>query len=332
MKNLSGPERAAIVVLGLGEDKVGNILSKLDEDEVRIVSQAMAALGNISAEVVEDTYAQFTNEMTSIGSVLGSYDSTEKLLRQALDNDQVELIMEELRGPAGRTMWDKLANVNEEVLSSYLKNEYPQTVAVILSKMKSGNAAAILKTLPETFSMEVVMRMINMESVQKEILDDIEKTLRTDFMSNLSRTQKRDPYELMADVFNNFDRSTEAKFLDMLEERNKDATERIKALMFTFEDIKNADQQSIQTILRVVDKDKLTIAMKGASEDLKDLFFSNMSERAAKLMKEDMEAMGPVKLKEVDEAQSAVVNTTKDLIDKGEVTVASGDDEDELIY
>lgn len=329
---LSGPERAAIIILGLGEEKASKIFALLDEDEIRSVSQAMASLGKVTPETVEDTYATFTNEMTSIGSVSGSYENTEKLLMKALNKEQVEAIMEEIRGPAGRTMWDKLANVNEEILSSYLKNEYPQTVAVILSKIRPAHAASVLATFPENFSMEVVTRMIQMESVQKEVVDDIERTLRTDFMSNLARTSKRDPYEVMADIFNNFDRSTEAAFLESLEEKNKDAAERIKSLMFTFEDIKKIDGQGIQTLLRVVDKDKLALAMKGGSEDLKELFFTNMSERAAKLMKEDMEATGPVKLKDVEEAQGVVVNTTKDLIDKGEVIVADEGEDEEMVY
>lgn len=133
--------------------------------------------------------------------------------------------MEEIRGPAGRTMWDKLGNVNETVLVNYLKNEYPQTVAVVLSRIKSEHAARVLGALPEDFAMECVQRMLRMESVQKEILDKVEQTLRVEFMSNLARTQKRDSHEMMAEIFNNFDRQTEGRFITALEERNRDAAE-----------------------------------------------------------------------------------------------------------
>jgi flagellar motor switch protein FliG len=229
-------------------------------------------------------------------------------------------------------MWDKLANVNENVLANYLKNEYPQTVAVVLSKIRPEHAARVLAALPEEFSMEVVMRMLRMEAVQKEVLDKVEQTLRTEFMSNLARTNRRDAHEMMAEIFNSLDRNTEARFLAALEERSRDAAERIKALMFTFEDLIKLDPSGVQTLLKSVEKDKLGLALKGASETLRDLFFSNMSERASKLLREEMEGMGPVRLKDVDEAQMLMVNTAKELAAKGDIMLADNKGEDELIY
>jgi len=239
--------------------------------------------------------------------------------------------MEEIRGPAGRTMWDKLGNVNETVLANYLKNEYPQTVAVVLSKIKPDHAGRVLTQLPESFAMEVVMRMLRMEAVQKEVLDDVERTLRNEFFSSLARTNRRDSHELIAEIFNSLDRSTETRFITALEERNRDSAERIKALMFTFEDLSKVDGMAIQGILRAAEKEKLPLALKGASEGLRDLFFSNMSERAAKLLREDLAAMGPVRLKDVEEAQSYLVALAKDLAARGEIVIAEGG-EDELVY
>jgi flagellar motor switch protein FliG len=218
------------------------------------------------------------------------------------------------------------------VLANYLKNEYPQTVAVVLSKIKPDHAARVLGLLPESFAMEVVMRMLRMEAVQKDVLDDVERTLRTEFMSNLARTNRRDAHEMMADIFNNLDRQTENKFLAALEERNRESAERIKALMFTFEDLGRLDPTAIQTLLRSVDKDKLAISLKGASESLRDLFFSNMSERAGKIMREEMSAMGPVRLKDVDESQMHMVQVAKDLAAKGEIIISEGKGDDELVY
>ncbi|MCG8690591.1 MAG: flagellar motor switch protein FliG, partial [Minwuiales bacterium] len=247
-------------------------------------------------------------------------------------DDRVEIIMEEIRGPAGRTMWDKLANVNESILGNYLKNEYPQTVAVVLSKIKPDHAARVLTELPEDFTLEVITRMLRMENVQKEVLDKIEDTLRLEFMSNLARTNRRDPHELMAEIFNNLDRTTENRFTSALEERNRESAERIKALMFTFEDLAQLDPAGVQTMLRVVEKDKLAMALKGASDSLRDLFFSNMSERAGKILREDMEAMGPVRLKDVESSQMEMVNLAKDLAAKGEIVLAEGGADDELVY
>ena len=229
-------------------------------------------------------------------------------------------------------MWDKLGNVNEQVLAAYLKNEYPQTVAVVMTKIKPEHASKVLAALPEDFALECVNRMLRMESVQKDILDKVEATLRQEFMTNLARSAKRDAHEQMAEIFNNFDRQTEGRFMTALEERNKDAAERIKSLMFTFEDLGKLDGSSIQTLLRGIEKDKLGLALKGASPAMRDLFFNNMSERAGKILKDDMESMGPVRLKDVDEAQMKMVIVAKELAEKGEIMLSAGKSEDELVY
>jgi flagellar motor switch protein FliG len=328
---LTGPEKAAVVLLALGEDHA-TIWQNLDEEEIKEVSQAMASLGTVAANVVESLLVEFVSGMSGAGTIMGSFEQTQKLLAAFLPTDKVEALMEEIRGPAGRTMWDKLGNVNEAVLANYLKNEYPQTVAVILSKVKGEHAARVLAALPEDFALECVTRMLRMEPVQREILDKIEQTLRTEFMSNLARTSKRDSHEMMADIFNSFDRQTESRFMAALEERNRESAERIRALMFVFEDLSKLDPGGVQTLLRGVEKDQLGLALKGSSDALREMFFSNMSERAAKIMREDMEGMGPVRLKDVDQAQMKMVQVAKDLAAKGEIMLAGAGGDDELIY
>ena len=331
-RKLTGPEKAAVILLSLGEEHT-TLWKHLDDDEIKEVSQAMAGLGTVSAQVVEELLVEFVSGMSGSGAVMGSFEQTQRLLASFMPSDRVEGLMEEIRGPAGRTMWDKLGNVNESVLANYLKNEYPQTVAVVLSKIKPEHASRVLTALPEDFALECVQRMLRMEPVQREILDKIENTLRTEFMSNLARTSKRDSHEMMADIFNSFDRQTEARFIGALEERNREAAERIRALMFVFEDLNKLDPGGVQTLLRAVDKDSLGLALKGASETLREMFFTNMSERASKIMREDMESMGPVRLKDVDAAQMAMVQAAKDLAAKGEIMLAgAGGADDELIY
>jgi flagellar motor switch protein FliG len=331
IKNLHGTEKAAILLLALGED-AKPVWERLDDEELREISAAMSNLGPVKAEMVEFLIKDFVNRLSGSGSVTGSYDQTHKLLLQFLPKDKVEAMMEELRGPAGRTMWDKLGNVNEQVLANYLKNEYPQTVSVILSKIKTDHAARVLTALPNEFALEVIQRMLRMEPVQRDILEKIESTLRTEFMTNLARTSKRDSHEQMAAIFNNFDRQTEGRFLSLLEDKHKDSADRIRSLMFVFEDLSKLDPGGVQTLLRNVDKDKLGLALKGANDEMRNLFMSNMSERAAKLMREDMAAMGPVKLKDVDAAQQELVVAAKALADRGEIMLADGAGQDELIY
>jgi flagellar motor switch protein FliG len=331
-RTLTGPEKASMLMLALGDEHAAKLFALMDDEEIKEISQTMANLGTVSATLVERLFVEFSEQISTTGSLVGSYESTERLLSKVLAKDRVSLIMDEIRGPAGRTMWDKLGNVNEVVLANYLKNEYPQTVAVVLSKIKADHAARVLSQLPEGFAMEVVMRMLRMEAVNKEVLDDVERTLRTEFMSNLARTNRRDAHELIAEIFNNLDRGSEARFLAALEERNRTSAERIKSLMFTFEDLSKVDPMGIQTLLRNSEKEKVPIALKGASDTLKELFFSNMSERAGKIMREDMAAMGPVRLRDVDDAQSYMVALAKELAAKGEIVMIDNKGDDELVY
>ncbi len=331
-RSLEGPEKAAILMLSLDEEHASQLFGLMDDEEIREISQTMANLGTVSSEVVERLFVEFADQISSTGSLTGTMASTERVLGGALSEERVATIMEEIRGPAGRTMWDKLANVNETVLANYLKNEYPQTVAVIMSKIKPEHASRVLTSLPETFAIDVITRMLRMEAVQKEVVDDVEQTLRTELMSNLARSQTQDSHEMMSEIFNSLDRGTEDRFMGMLEERNRDAAERIRALMFTFDDLAKIDPAGIQTLLRAVDKDKLGTALKGASDIVKDLFFDNMSERASKILREDMDAMGPVRMRDVDEAQAEMVNHAKDLAAKGEIMIAEGGADDELVY
>lgn len=329
---LSNQQKAAVLMLSLDEERSATLFSMMDDEEIKELSVIMASLGKINSNVVEQLLVEFNDRLSNTGSLIGTYESTERLLAKAMDKDRVSVIMEEIRGPAGRTMWDKLGNVNEHVLANYLKNEYPQTIAVILSKIRAEHAAKVIALFPENFAMEIVMRMLRMDSVQKEVLDGLEKTLRKEFMSNLSKSTRRDSHELIADIFNSLDRNTEARFMEALEERNRESADRVKSLMFTFEDLIRIDAQGIQVLLRNIDKDKLAVALKGASDTIKELFFNNMSSRAGKIIKEDMDSMGPVRLRDVEEAQQYVVTTAKDLANAGEIVVSEGKDSDELIY
>ena len=331
-RSLNGLQKSALLVMSVGEDTAAKIFQLMHDDEIREISQTMANLGTVNATVIERLFVEFADQISSTGTLTGTYESTERLLSKVLDRSKVDTIMEEIRGPAGRTMWDKLGNVHESVLANFLKNEYPQTVAVVISKVKPDHGARVLSMLPEAFAMEVIMRMLRMESVQKDILDDVERVLRNEFMSNLARTSRRDAHEMIAEIFNNLDRASESRFLSALEERNRDSAEKVRSLMFTFDDLGKLDPGGVQTLLRNVEKDKLPLCLKGASEALRDLFLSNMSERASKMLREDMAAMGPVRLRDVEEAQLAMVTVAKELASKGEIMLSDKKGEDELIY
>jgi len=329
---LSGPERAAVLMLALGDQYGERVWKLLDDDELRQLSIVMSTLGTVEAEAVEGLLLQFVGRLSASGALMGNFDATERLLQMYLPAERVSGLMEEIRGPAGRNMWEKLSNVQEQVLANYLKNEYPQTVAVVISKLRPEHAARVLAILPEELALDVVNRMLKMEAVQKDVIERLENTLRVEFMSNLSQTRRRDAHEVMAEIFNNFDRQTETRFLTSLEEQNRESAERIKTLMFTFDDLIKLDSASAQTLMRNVDKAKLAVALKGATDTVRQFFLGNMSTRAAKMLVDDMQAMGPVRLRDVDEAQALLVNLAKDLAARGEIMITKSRGDEELVY
>ena len=318
---MTGEQKAAVLMLALGEEPRSKLFKLLKEGEIRLLSAAMMQLGVVSASVVDQVCTEFQDSLGHPGTLVGGPETTERLLRGALPADRAIQVMQEIRGPAGDTMWEKLGHVSEVVLANYLKNEYPQTVAVVLSRLKPDHAGRVLPMLPDTFAIEVIMRMLRMESIQGDVLNGVEETLRSEFMTNLSSTQRRDSHEMMAEIFNTLDRASEAKFVAALEERNREAADKIKALMFTFDDLQRLTPANVQILLRAVEKDKLPMALKGASEGLRNLFFGNMSERAGKMLREDIEALGPVKLRDVDDAQATIVALAKDLAAQGQIEI-----------
>jgi flagellar motor switch protein FliG len=331
LKKFTGPQRAAALMLALGKEHGAPIWDQLSTDEIKELSSTISSLGRIPSVVVEYLLVQFTGEVASMASLHGSYETTERLLAGILPNDKVKEIMEDIRGPSGRTMWDKLSNVSETVLAGALKQEYPQTVAVILSKLRPDHAARVLAELPREFAVDVIMRMLRMDTVQKEVINQVEQTLKTEFMTNLSRSQKRDPHESMAELFNSLDRSTEEAMLTALDAKAPESAERIRALMFTFEDLANLLPPAIASIVRNADKREMALALKGAPDQLKQMFFNAMTERAAKLMREDMAGMGPVRARDCEEAQSSLVRLAKDLADRGEILLVDPKSDDAMI-
>lgn len=331
LKRFTGPQRAAALMLALGKDYGAPIWEQLSVDEIKELSSAIAQLGRVPAVVVEHLLIEFSGEVSSMSSLHGSYETTERLLDGILPTGRVKEIMDDIRGPSGRTMWDKLSNVSETVLAAYLKNEYPQTIAVILSKVKADYAARVLAELPRDLSVDVIMRMLRMDTVQKAVLAEVEATLKTEFMGNLSRAQRRDPHETMAEVFNALDRSTEEALLSALDESAPEAAERIRALMFTFDDLGNLLPSAIAAIVRAADKREMALAMKGAPDELRQVFFGAMTGRSAKLMREDIIGLGPVRSKDCEEAQSSMVRLAKILADRGEIQLVDPQSDEAMI-
>lgn len=329
---MSGPQRAAALLLLLGEAEGAPIWQRLEEDEIKTVSHAMVQLGSLEAETVEKLIIDFVSRLSSGGGITSNFERTESLLLKIFPSEQVSMIMAEIKGASGKRVWASIAQVDPEILAAFLRNEYPQTVAVVLSKVRSDYAAKVLTLLPEEFAIDVLNRMLRMETVQKEALRHIEETLRVEFVATIAQSARRDAHEMMADVFNAFDRQTEGRFLAALDQGNRGSAKRIRELMFTFEDLMKLDPGSVQTLMRSVDNETLCRALKGADERVRGFFMAQMSTRAAKNLTDEMSSIGPIRLKEVDEAQAKMTELAKDLADKGEIMIAKNSAEEELVY
>ncbi len=328
---LNGAQKVAIVLLSLSDEDATKIFSLMSEDEIAEVSHAMSYLGSVSPEVVHSVIYQLNNDITGDSMFLGNLHNTERLLEKVLDKERVSALMDEIKGPQGRNTWEKLANVNEELLALYFRNEHPQTAALVLSKISPDHAAKVLSNLPDSFAFEIISRILSLSNVKKEVLERVEKILRVEFISSVGKTQKNNSFEMLAEIFNNLDRSNETKFMNMLENNIPDAAAKIKEMMFTFEDLVKIDSKGIQRLLRDVEKSRLTLALKGASEDLKKILFASMSQRAAKIIEEDLMSLGSVRVRDVDSARADVVMAAKALIDNGEIDVSLNSDEEELV-
>lgn len=327
---LTGVQRVAIVLLSLSDENATRIFSLMTEDEISEISHAMSHLGSVSPDVIDSVMSNLNSDLAGDASFLGNIQTTERLLEKILDKDKVQNLMDEIRGPQGRNTWEKLANVNEELLALYFRNEHPQTAALVLSKISPDHAAKVLGNLPDSFAFEIISRILSMGNVKKEVLERVERILRAEFISSVGKTQKYDSFEMLAEIFNNFDRNSESKFMSMLENHLPDAATKVKDRMFTFEDLTKIDTKGIQRLLRDVEKSKLTLALKGASEDLKSIIFSSMSQRAASIIQEDLMALGKVRVKDVDSARAEVVAVAKSLMDAGEIDIVM-DNSDEFV-
>ena len=332
LEQMTGPQRAAALLLLLGEQEGAAIWKLLEEEEIKKVSHAMVQLGTLEAETVERLIVDFVQRLPTGGGLSSNFERTENLLLKIFPPDQVSSIMAEIKGASGKRVWASLTQIDPEILANFLRNEYPQTVAVVLSKVRPDYAARVLTILPEELAIDVLTRMLRMDTVQKEALRQIEETLRVEFVSTIAQSTRRDAHEMMADVFNAFDRQTETRFLAALDQANRGSAKRIRELMFTFEDLLRLDAGSVQTLMRSVDNTTLCRALKGADERVRGFFMAQMSQRAAKNLTDEMSSMGPIRLKEVDEAQAKMTELAKELAEKGEIMIGKNGGEEELVF
>lgn len=327
LDSLKGAEKVALVLMCADIESTEIIMNMMSDEELKRVTYAMTELPKNSKETVEDLLINFSKEVASVNPIVKSIGNIESFLVNILGEPKVSELLNDIKGPAGKDTWDKLSNINEELLANYLKNEYPQTIAFILSKIHPIQSAKVLQLFPRELTFDIIKRILNLDSVQKELLNTIEETLKEEFINSFNNVQEHDSTEVIAEIFNHLDSSEENYFMGLLEADNNEIAEEIRKLMFTFDDIIKIDGPGVQLIIRSIDKQDMNLALKGASTGIRDLFLSNMSNRAAAILEEELNTMGPVKLKDVNVAQTRIVNIVKGLVESGEVMIDDGTDE-----
>lgn len=328
---LSGPEKVAVMLLTLGEDQAGPLLERMDDSEVRIITRSMATLGSITGEVLEELIRRFTEQFSQGGSVIGSAESTERMLRSFLPADRVVDIMNYIRGPAGSTTWEKIAMVDNSMLAKYLNGEHPQTIAVVLSKIDPDQASHVLANLPDKMVPDVLRRMITMNSVPKEVLADIEEMLQRDLMLNYQTSQETNNLSHLAEIFNRTESDKSDQLLQNLREEHEDEVYQIKQLMFTFDDLMALDPHSLRTVIRSCESDTLTYALKGCDAETRNKIVGNLSERARAILIDNMDTLGPVLMRDVEAAKATMVRKAKELAEAGVIVIERGA-ESQMVY
>lgn len=330
-EKISGAERAAIFMLSLGEHAAAQVLKHMEPKEVQKVSTAMAALNNVSNTRVKDVLHSFRDvvrEQSSVGT--GGDEFVRKVLIGALGEDKASGVLDRvLKGKSSKGL-DSLKWMAPSAVADVIRNEHPQIVAIVLSYLESDHAAEVLRFLPAAVRSDVIIRVATLDSVPPAALEELNEVLEKQFSgAGSAQSAGVGGVKTAAAILNFIDSDTEAAINEAITERNAELAQKIQDQMFVFDNLLEVDGRGIQTILREVQSDLLIIALKGADDRMKEKIFSNMSARAADMMREDLDAKGPVRLKEVEEAQKEILAVARRLADAGDISLGSkgGDDE-----
>ena len=330
--NLTGPEKAAIFMLTLGEDFSSQVFKRLEEEEIKIVGRQMAKVDHVDKDDVAALLAEFKTDVGSEDLYLSGNDLLEQALKRALNTDKATTILEEIRSDWKLTLFQKARKLEPKVLTNFLRNEHPQTIALVMAVLDPSQAAAVLAELKEDVQVEVVMRMSELDKVSPEILVDVDRVLQDELLSvEGMEGQRLGGVESVAEILNNADRALEAMVLEGVEEQRENLADEIRRLMFVFEDLLSLDDRGIMTILKEVSTDDLKLALRTSSSDLQEKIFKNMSSRAVEMLQEDMEIMGPVRVKDVEGAQQAILKIAKRLEQEGKIQLMQGGGDDEYV-
>ncbi len=330
---MTGTDKAAILLLYLGNEVTAKVFEHMDDNEIKKISKSMGTLGHITRTTIMEVVEDFTNVVNPESGIFSQGDEfVRKILEKALGADKANMLMEELAASSYGDLVDVMANMDAKSLANFLSQEHPQTIAVILAKLKSKQTSEIISMLPQELQAEVVLRIADVEQVSPEILQEIDEVMKRE-LGSMGGTQryKVGGIEKVVDMFNHFDRSKEKQILDKLDVISPPLAEIIRKHLFTFEDVFSLDDRSVQSVMREVSNDTLTLAMKTSADEIKDKIFKNISSRAAEMIKEDLEVMGPVRLSDVEKAQSEIIKIVRKMEEEGKIVLAGRGGDDVLV-
>jgi flagellar motor switch protein FliG len=331
--DINGVKKAAVLLLSLNQDEAAEILKRLPAEAVEEVSREIASIRDVSVATRADVFGEFYN-LALANSYLteGGLEYAKALLRKSLNGDEASRIIKQVTQQVQTTPFSFLQKAESENLLTFIQDEHPQTIALILAHLPSQKASEILVGLPGQKQIEVVKRIANMEQTNPDVIKEVERGLEHRLSDIVSQTfEKAGGVDTVAEILNLADRSTEKGIMEGLEAEDPDLVEQIRRLMFVFEDILLVNDKGIQAVLKEVENEELSLALKTASQELKDKILKNMSERAAQLIQEDMQYMGPVRVSDVESAQQKIVDVVRRLEDAGEIIIAGRGGEKEMI-
>jgi len=318
--------------MSLGEEGASKILAEMQEREIQSIGNYMSAMGDVELSTVDDVSREFYNNMaTGVGGLgISGLDFLKTTLMRALDPAKATEILNNITTP-GEDLGgglDTVRMLEPKVVANFLSNEHPQTAAIVLAHLDTGMAATTLREMPEESRMEIVYRLATLERVSPQVLRDLDEALQFEFRtSGAVSGSKMGGVESAAEIMGTIDRATETSILTAMDEVDPDLANDIRNLLFTYEDILKIDDHGVQMILKEISQEDLLISLKTASDELKDKIFSNMSERASTMLKEDLEALGLTKITEVERSQQKIVSIVKRLEEEGRLVVGGGGEE-----
>lgn len=321
-----GAKKTAVLLLTMGEQFASEMFKRMEREELAAVSKAMVELETVPKEMVDDILREYYQALvTGREMIRGGQDAVKRLLLPNVDNETAKYVSDYLALDTGPQPFREIGKVSPKLLAQILRNEHPQTLALIVGNLPSEQAADLLTKLPAGVRAEVLMRLANLEAVPEEMLMAVDKVLQSQLIAMGGKEGKKvGGINSVAEILNAVDRATEEEVLAEIEEESASMAEEIRNLMFVFEDVKSLEDRSIRELLKEISNEDLTMALRGTTDDLRSIFFRNMSERASNMIREDLEIMGPTRLADVEAAQQNIVRIVRRLEGEGRIIISRG--------